>query len=118
MDLSGDNGPPPIGTWYQVRFDEARVYRAAQPPGAAAWEDQFAWDDIIRVCLEVEEFTGTDGLYIFTRQRPESYAIPMEAEGGPELLGELVRRGLFDGQLAVEAASAEAGLFCWPEATE
>ena len=101
-------------SWYQVRFDDEAVYRAAQPTGQPGWTDQFAWADVIRVCLEVEEFTGTDGLYIFTRTRPESYAIPMGAEGATDLLGELVRRGLFDGQMAIEAATVESGLFCWP----
>ena len=101
--------------WYQVRFDDDLVYRAAQPPGGEAWTDNLAWADIERVCFEVEDFTGADGLYLFTRQRPESYAIPMFAAGAPELLQELIRRGLFDAQLAIDAASAEAGLFCWPE---
>jgi hypothetical protein len=34
--------------------------------------------------------------------------------GGPELLDELIRRGLFDAKVAIEAASATEGLFCWP----
>jgi hypothetical protein len=68
----------------------------------------------VRVCLEVEEFTGTDGLYVFTRTRPESYAIPMGAAGALDLLQALIARGLFDGELAMEAAGAESGLFCWP----
>jgi hypothetical protein len=104
-----------IPDWYQVRFDERGFYRAAQPPGQAPWDDFVAWEAVIRVCLEVEEFSGSDGLYVFTRDRPESYALPLEAAGGPELLGELVRRGLFDGPLAERAASAVSGLFCWPE---
>lgn len=103
-----------ISDWYRVTFDDQGVYRAVQPPGHAAWNDFFAWVDVERVCLEVEDFTGSDGLYIFTRTRPESYAIPTEAAGGLDLLGELVRRGLFDGDLAIQAASAESGLFCWP----
>ena len=101
-------------SWYQVRFDAENVYRAAQPPGKPGWSDHFAWADIIRVCLEVEEFTLTDGLYIFSRTRPESYAIPMSAEGALDLLNELIRRGLFDAHMAAEAATAEGGLFCWP----
>jgi hypothetical protein len=102
-------------SWYHVRFDDDSVHRAAQPPGQPGWTDHFAFADVIRVCLEVEEFTGSDGLYVFTRTRPESYAIPMGAEGALDLLQELVRRGLFDGQLAIDAATVESGLFCWPE---
>ena len=98
--------------WYQVSFDEHGVRRAAQPPGRPAWEDQAAWTDLVRVCLEMEGLFGSDTLYLFTRQRPESYAIPLEAEGASALLGELVRRGLFDGELALQAAAAPEGLFC------
>jgi hypothetical protein len=29
---------------------------------------------------------------------------------------ELLRRGLFDADLAMKVAAAEEGLFCWPEA--
>lgn len=106
------NGHEP---WYQVRFDAHHVHRAAQPPGEPGWTDRLAFDDISRVCLEIEEFSLTDGLYIFTRTRPESYAIPMSAEGALDLLNELIRRGLFDAQMAIDAAAVESGLFCWPE---
>jgi hypothetical protein len=103
-----------VETWFQVTFDDVGVHRAAQPPGREPWSDTLAWADIIRVCLEVEEFVSTEGLYLFSRQRPESYAIPMQADGGPELLQALIERGLFDAQLAIDAAAAESGLFCWP----
>ncbi len=61
------------------------------------------------------DFLEPDSLYVFVRQRPESYAIPMEAEGGLELFDELIRRKLFDAELAIRAAMATEGLFCWPE---
>jgi hypothetical protein len=62
-------------------------------------------------------FIATEALYIFTHERPESYAVPMQADGGPELLQALIERGLFDAELAIEAAGAEGGLFCWPDGT-
>lgn len=102
-----------VETWYQVHCDEAGVHRAAQPPGRPAWSDTLAWDAIVRVCLEMEGFLGSDTLYLFSRHRPESYAIPMLAEGASALIGELVKRGLLDGDLAIKAATSE-GLFCWP----
>jgi hypothetical protein len=40
--------------------------------------------------------------------------VPTEADGGPGLLSELMRRDLFDAKLAIRAAKAERGLFCWP----
>ena len=82
--------------------------------GRTVGYDFVAWDDIVRVCLEVEAFVETEGLYLFSRHRPESYAIPMRAAGGPELLQAIIERGLFPAELAIEAASAAEGLFCWP----
>ncbi|MCC7358297.1 MAG: hypothetical protein IT317_02400 [Anaerolineales bacterium] len=102
-----------VETWYHVRFDDQGVHRAAQPPGREPWSDSLAWDAIVRVCLEMEGCLGSDSIYLFSRHRPESYAIPYEAAGSAELIGELVRRGLLDGRLAIEAASSE-GRFCWP----
>jgi hypothetical protein len=52
---------------------------------------------------------------VLTRDRPESFAIPTEAAGGPAFWAEVVRRGLFSPELAITAASAPRGLFCWPE---
>ena len=55
-----------------------------------------------------------DEIYIFTSLRPESFVIPAAARGGVDLIGELVGRKLFDGDLAIKAASVTEGLFCWP----
>ena len=104
-----------LSRWFHVCFDEHNAYRKAEPPGAELWSDQFAWGDVVRVCFEVTDFLQSDNLYIFVRQRPESYVIPMKAEGGPALLDELIRRKLFDAGLAIKAASAIEGLYCWPE---
>ena len=57
---------------------------------------------------------ASDGIYVFTSDRPESYAIPTEAVGGSELWEEILRRGLFDPTLAIKAARSEEGLYCWP----
>ncbi len=104
-----------LGDWFHVSFDEAGVRRQVNPPGKEPWSDGFAWEDVVRVCLKAGDLFESDELYIFTRQRPESYVIPTEAEGGLALLGELVKRGLFDAQMAIEAATATEGLWCWPE---
>jgi hypothetical protein len=56
----------------------------------------------------------SDGVYVFTTLRPESFVIPLEAAGGAALEAENVRRGLFGAEMALRAASATEGLFCWP----
>jgi len=58
----------------------------------------------------------SDGIYIFTDKRPESYAIPMDATGGLELWHEIVRRKLLDAELAAFAMTLlEGEIRCWPE---
>ncbi len=104
-----------LSDWYTVTFDNTHAHRDVRPPGGEAWADAFAFADVERVCLKTGDFLDPDELYVFVRGRPESYLIPTEAEGGTELLGELIRRGLFDAHLAIEAAmSTEEELFCWP----
>ena len=57
----------------------------------------------------------SDGIYIFTTQRPESFVVPTEAQGGAELWGRIVGRGLFPEDLMVRAATSPGGeLLCWP----
>jgi hypothetical protein len=44
----------------------------------------------------------------------DSYAIPLDANGGDELLKELVRRGLMPAELVIEAMGSTDGVFCHP----
>ncbi len=98
----------------------ASAFRAAKeelevtPPRKASWKDVFSWSSVRRVCFKCEGLTASDGIYVFTSQRPESYAIPTEARGGAELWAEILRRGLFDPALAIRTASSVEGLFCSP----
>lgn len=100
--------------WYQVRFDEDYIYRDVKPPGKEAWGDQINWQRIKRVCFFAADLYDSDEIYIFTEERSESYAIPTEADGGQELFQELIRRRLFDAEMAIECASATHELFCYP----
>jgi len=106
--------PKPLHEWFSVTFDDSRVYLRAEPPGREPWSQEFTWNTVIRVCFKAEDLFVSDGIYVFTAERPESYAIPTEARGGAELWGEILRRKLFDAELAIEAAGSEGGLYCWP----
>lgn len=101
--------------WFVITTDDRSIHLAVSAPGQEAWQDSIRWDTVIRVCLEAEPGIS-DCLYVFTSLRPESWVIPMEAAGGPQLLDELVRRSLFHSELAAEAAKTVTGLFCWPPA--
>jgi len=100
--------------WYIVVFDETGFTRRVAPPGGEAWTDSVTWDEIVRVCLEMEGLYGSDSLFVFTATRPESYQMPLQAESVQALLSELIQRRLFDAQLAIDATLGE-GVYCWPK---
>lgn len=101
--------------WFVVTTDDRSIYLSVSAPGQEAWRDSIPWEAVIQVCIETDPEIS-NALYIFTRFRPESWVVPVEAAGGRELLDELVRRGMFHASLAEEAAQTPSGLFCWPPA--
>jgi hypothetical protein len=103
-----------VATWFRVTWDSEQVHLDVEPPGRSPWEASFTWSSVCRVCFKAEGLEASDGIYVFTTLRPESFAIPTEASGGTALWNEIVKRGLFSAALAVTAASAADGTFCWP----
>jgi hypothetical protein len=111
--------PGPLDAWYNVRVDEKGITRDVHPRGREPWTDFVAWDKIIRVCFKTAvDFFNSDEIYIFTSERPESYVIPTEASGGLEAWNEIIRRGLFDAELAIKMASKSGKIACWPPPEE
>jgi hypothetical protein len=102
--------------WFQVRCDDALITLQVTPPSRPAWEAQIRWERIIRVCFKANGWDGPDEVYLFTDERPESYLIPMIAVGANVMWDEIIRRRLFDAEVAIEAASAIDKLFCCPPA--
>jgi len=103
-----------LNEWFKVIFDDKSVLIDVVPPNREKWSAHFDWDDVIRICFKIGDLFTSDELYIFTNTRPESYLIPIEANGGLELWNEIVSRGLFDAGLAIKMVSKTEGLFCWP----
>jgi hypothetical protein len=101
--------------WYRVRLSYTGIQLDVSPPGKPAWQALIPWADITRVCYKVEAGFVSSGWYIFTKDRPESYPVPVEADGGDALLDELLKRKLFDANLAIRASMAFNEVFCWPE---
>ena len=102
-----------VRDWYRVRVTDAGIALDVAPPRREAWHADILWGDIIRVCFRAEPLLS-DGLYLFTKHRPESYAVPVEAEGGSDLVEQLLKRKLFDAELLIRAAAETEGVFCWP----
>ena len=74
--------------WLHFWFDEQGVYRRATPPNGEAWSDSLAWADVVRVCLEMEDFLGTDSLYILTcgMQLAMPATLPRRVNGTPSVI--------------------------------
>ncbi len=104
---------PQLGDWFSVRFDDTAIALEVTPQDATAWEAVIPWERIIRVCFRAGDWWESDVVYVFTDERPESYAIPVEAHGGQALWFEILGRNLFDAEMAV-AAAATNELFCSP----
>lgn len=104
-----------LENWYVVSWDEEFIYRTVTPPKMKHWDDRIRWDEINRICFHGTDYLQTDELILFTKEREESYVIPMEATGGQELWNLILEKGLFNAELAIEAASSPEGLFCWPK---
>ena len=114
-----EESTPRVENWFRIEFDEATVQAHAKPPGRKAWSQSFAWSTVERVCFKDEGGFESDGLYIFTSLRPESFVIPVEAKGGEAFFQELVSRGLFPAELMKEAAlSTNGAYYCWPKDNE
>ena len=103
-----------LADWFEVTFDDHEVKLSVNPPKRLSWRAQIKWDRIIRVCFKAGDLYVPDEIYIFTDERPESYLIPTEANGGSSLWDEIIRRRLFEAELAIEAMTSTGRVFCWP----
>jgi hypothetical protein len=104
---------PDVSEWFTVQWDDKSVSLDARPPSRKPWTANFKWSDIQRVCFKAEDITCSDGICVFTSDRPESWVIPTEAKGGQDFLNELIERELFDAELLIKASCATEGIFCW-----
>ena len=105
----------PLSDWFRVEFDDAAIELSVNPPRKEAWSARIEWNKINRVCFKAGDLYNPDEIYIFTNERPESYLIPTEANGGNALWNEIIRRKLFDAEVAIKAAGAINELLCCPE---
>ncbi len=112
--LSRQRQLPSLSEWFLVSFDDAYISLHVSPPNRPAWDARIEWSRVVRVCFKAGDLYEPDEIYIFTDERRESYLIPTEASGGHDLWDEIVRRKLFDAEVAVKAMSSTNKLFCCP----
>ena len=104
----------PLAEWYFVRFDEEGIHVRVEPPWREAWSDTRRWDEIVRIGFEATDVLESDAMHLVSRGEERVRSIPTEASGGEELWTEILRRELFDAELAIQAAGADQGLYFWP----
>ncbi|MBU1281802.1 MAG: hypothetical protein KJ989_06195 [Gammaproteobacteria bacterium] len=104
-----------VSDWYQVSFNAFQISISAQPPGKDSWEQSVNWESIIRVLWQGEGGIISDGIYLFTSERSESYVIATDARGGESFVKELINRKYFSSQKFSEAVLQPYGSYCWPE---
>ena len=98
-----------------VEFDHVHVRVVETQDASGDWNQQFAWEDIIRVCFVDGGVDDSDSLFFTLRGQEKPRVIPTEASGGPELFGAVVDRGLFPEDVWRKAISETSGrTHCWP----
>ena len=117
---SSNNAPKTsaLEEWFLVRFDSEFISLEISPPNRSAWAAQIEWKRINCACFKAADLYNPDEIYIFTDERPESYLIPTEANGGSALWEEILKRDLFDDDTAIEAATSTNKLFSCPAIEE
>jgi len=106
--------PKPFDEWFRVTFDEDEIRGVAEPPGGDSFEFVLPWTDIEKIVFLAEDLYFSDWICLFSRETSTSIDIPIEADGASDLWGEILRRGLFDRDLAGEAIRSLGGRFEWP----
>ena len=106
-------------TWFEVSYDAENITICRRKLIFLKAVTEISWSRIIRVCFLAGNHIRFDEVYIFTDKRPESYVIPLDSNGGLQLWGEIINRGLFNAEVAIKAASSSsAEFFCWPPEKE
>lgn len=106
---------PELSEWFFIEFDQSTVFVRAHPPHQDAWQYQFSWANVCRVCFKDGGLSQSDGLYVWITGQEESFVLPTEASGDSAFFLELNQRGLFPDDLMKQAAGAtDGGWYCHP----
>ncbi len=100
--------------WYSISFNEQTISFDVRPPNLSPWNATIRWDEISRVCYKTGEFPEPDDIYIFVRNREHSYRIPSTATNAEDLWAEILRRDLFDAEVAVQLLTTSNEIQCFP----
>lgn len=98
-----------------VEYDNTTVWVKVLTRLDPDWNQAFRWIDVVHICLKDGGVSESDILFVYVHNREHPVAVPMEAQGAGELLGELSARGLLPEDAWRKAMSeTDAGMHCWP----
>jgi len=107
--------PKPMSELLTVEFDDARVRVLVLAGLDPAWNQEFVWADIVRVCFKDEGLYTSDSIIIQLHGRERPVVVPSEAKGGSEFFGALSERGYFPQEVWQRATGETSGaMHCWP----
>jgi hypothetical protein len=107
--------PKPLSELLTVEFDDARVKVRVLEKLDPAWNQEFVWADISRVCFKDEGLYSSDSIIIQLNGREKPVVVPSEAKGGSEFFGALTERGYFPEEVWRRAmGETSEAMHCWP----
>lgn len=107
--------PLPMNKMMAVEYDNTTVWVKVLTRLDPDWNQAFRWIDVVHICLKDGGVSESDILFVYVHNREHPVAVPMEAQGAGELLGELSARGLLPEDAWRKAMSeTDAGMHCWP----
>lgn len=107
--------PKPLSELLSVEFDDESVKVHVLGKLDPAWNQEFSWADISRVCFKDEGLYSSDSIIIQLNGRERPVIVPIEAKSGTEFFGTLTKRGYFPEEVWRRAIGETAGgIHCWP----
>ena len=77
-----------------VSWDDTYVCIETRLPNRSVTLEKFRWQDIEKICMEAKCKKFSDEIFFFTSDRLEAYIVPVEANGGHELIEVLILKKL------------------------
>ena len=107
--------PKPLDELLAVEFDDACVKVLVLDKLDPAWNQEFVWSDITRVCFKDEGLFTSDSIIVQLKGRERPVVVPSEARGGSAFFGALTERGYFPEEVWRRAIGETSGaIHCWP----
>ena len=105
----------PLNELLRVDWDDEFIRVKVIEELEDAFNQEFRWSEIVKVCFKDEGIYNSDLLFIEVVGRSKPFVVPTEALNGNEFFGLLHERGYFPAEVMTKAIrSTDGGTYCWP----